>query len=74
MQQDDNFMFAKFLLENNDTITIEGNSVPQIFFELHNRFPEGIYCKAIGFSGKNQEDSSENLRQFLAISKRNGLS
>lgn len=65
-------MFARFLLPNNDTVTIDGNSVDHIFFEVNRKFPEGFPCKAIGFSGKDKKESSDNLKRFLEMSKNYG--
>ena len=63
-------MFASFMLENEDTITIHGNSIEHVLFEFHRKFPEGFPCKAIGFSGRDKEESSQNLKTFLSLLRR----
>jgi len=63
-------MFARFILHGGDTITIEGVSIPHVYFEMQKRFPEGFDCKAIGFSGKDKEDSAANLKKFLDLTRK----
>lgn len=65
-------MFVCFLLPNNDTVTVDGESVDHIFFEVNKKFPDGFQYKAISFSGKNKKEASDNLQRFLKISKRYG--
>ncbi len=60
-------VYAVFYLNNNDEITIEGKSVFHVFLELNRRFPEGLSCIDIGFSGKDEEDSKKNLQEFLNL-------
>lgn len=63
-------LYASFLLDTGDTITIYGTSIEHIFFQLSAQIPEGFPCKAIGFSGKDIEESASNLQHFLGLVKR----
>jgi len=68
----ENGMFVRFMLHNNDTITVIGNSVQHIYFEVHRKFPEGFAYRGIGFSGNNSEDSQNNLMTYFALSRKYG--
>ena len=65
-------MLVRFLLPNNDTITIGGNTVEHVFFEVMSRFPDRFSCNSIGFSGDNAEQAQERLKEFFALAKRFG--
>lgn len=60
-------ILLRFLLNNNDTITIGGNSVAHVFFEFSSKFPEKFPCKAIGFSGETKEESESYLKEFFSL-------
>lgn len=61
---------ARFYLDNNDSIMVEGNSVAYIFFELNRRFPNAFRYKAVSFSGKNEEESRKNLQDFFVLARK----
>lgn len=63
---------AIFYLPNKDTITIEGTSVLQIFFEMQRRFPEGLKYNFVGFSGNTQEERFQNVKKFITIQRKYG--
>jgi len=72
-EYDEQFEFPivlQFILENNDSITIGGNSVSHIFFEFSRKFPEKFPFKAIGFSGQTKEESQQYLNEFLHLISR----
>jgi hypothetical protein len=61
---------ATFYLRNKDSITIEGTSVLQIFFELQTRFPEGIKFEFVGFSGETHDERLAYVKRFYNIAKK----
>jgi hypothetical protein len=61
---------ATFYLVNDDTISVEGCSVLQIFFELNARFPEKLPFTSVEFSGANYTEKLENLELFKTILRR----
>lgn len=63
-------IMLRFLLENDETITIGGNSVIHVFFEFSRKFPEKITCKAMGFSGETREESEMYLKEFMGLFKK----
>jgi len=63
-------IYAKFFLENGDSIKVEGNSVAFIFFELNRRFPESFNYISVAFSGKNEEESRKNLEAFFYLARK----
>ena len=65
-------VFARFMLENGDSISIEGNSITQVFFEMHKRFPESFKYKSIEFSGKDIEEAKKNMEEFFFLVKKYG--
>lgn len=63
---------VRFVLYNDDSITVSGNSVHHVFFEVTKNFPENFPCKAIGFYGESEEQSKDYLKEFLNLAKMYG--
>lgn len=61
---------AIFHLPHKDSITLEGWSVLQIFFEMQLRFPENLKYNFVQFSGDSQEERFANTKKFYNIIKR----
>lgn len=72
MSQHNPIMYAIFYLPHNDTITVQGTSVMQIFFEYQKRFPDGLKYNFVGFSGKDQDERFKNVRKFYDIYRKYG--
>jgi hypothetical protein len=67
---DEKRITAIFYLPNNDSITVGGWSVLQIFFEMQLRIPENFKYSFVEFSGDTQEEKYKNVRKFYNITKR----
>ena len=65
-------MIARFMMGDNDSVTVGGNSVEEIFFEIVSRFPDRFSCTSIGFSGDNREEADERRKAFLNLAKKFG--
>lgn len=63
---------CKFLINGNDSITLAGDSVEDIFNQCKERIPEGFKIQGIVFSGINQIDSKKNLSAFLSLGFKHG--
>lgn len=62
---------CKFLTHD-DTITLLGNSIEEIFEQCKKQFPEGLTTKGFVFSGVDSLDAKRNLSAFLSIGYKNG--
>ena len=61
---------ARFILDNDDSISIHGKTIAQVFFEMHRRFPDNFKYKSIQFSGKDQDDARKNMQEFVSLINR----
>ena len=59
-------------LTDNDTITLLGNSVEEIFQQCLQTFPEGLDTRGFVFSGISNMDAKRNLSEFLSIGFKTG--
>lgn len=58
---------CKFITKTNDSITIVGNSIEEIFYQCKEKFPEGIEPKGLIFSGANPLEAKSNVCAFLTL-------
>ncbi len=63
---------CKVVLNDLDTITIDGESIEDVLYQLIKQFPNGINFKMILFSGDNVNDSKANLAQFMILGAKIG--
>jgi hypothetical protein len=63
---------CKFITNTNETITISGNTVEQIFLQCVNRFPEGIRTKGLIFLCENQIEAKKNFCALISMGLQTG--
>lgn len=63
---------CRFITKTNDSITLYGNSVEEIFQQCRSQFPEGLHTRGIVFSGFDNLDAKKNLSEFLSLGFRDG--
>lgn len=61
-----------FYLHDGDTITIEGETIAEIFFEFHARFPDLISFKHVEFTGEGQFEKMINASKFAQLCRKYG--
>ncbi len=69
---EDDDIFVRFFLYNNDTITFSGKSVEEIFFEVYSKFPYSFPFRSIAFSSKTPEYSQECSQKYFELAKNFG--
>lgn len=63
---------CKFLTKNNDSITIYGDTVDEIFDKCRTQFPEGINTTGIVFSGANISEAKNYFFSLVSLGLKNG--
>jgi len=58
---------CQLVTDSDDSITLVGDSIKDIFDQCLSRFPEGIDTKGVVFSGINNKDAKRNLSEFLSM-------
>lgn len=71
--QDNKKVGVVFYLHDGDTITIEGGTVAEIFFEFHARFPDLISFKNVEFSGSGEGEKTMNAKKFAQLCRKYGV-
>lgn len=63
---------CKFITSNNDFISIEGDSIKQIFYKCITLFPNGIKTKGLMFSGINQAEAKKHFCELICLGLETG--
>lgn len=63
---------CKFITSTNESITISGDTVEQIYAECVRRYPDGLRTKAIFFTGINAIEAKRNFCALISLALKNG--
>lgn len=65
-------LVCRFLTKTNDSVTLFGNSIEDIFEQCRSKFPEGINASGIAFTANNPIDAKVNFCALLNMGLRSG--
>lgn len=65
-------LICKFITFTNESISISGDTVEQIYAECVRRYPNGLRTKAILFAGLNALEAKRNFCALLSLGLKTG--